>query len=190
MNHLPGLLSLRGVMCAAALATAAGCGGGGGGGAAAPVGAAEPVVAALPTVATFSSITAPAGFDWSTAQGATAGIALARASGAELGGSVRLHVSTSTCSHPAVGDLTNPMAVDSLTSHALNTADASRRSVTVPVSSVRVAGAATEVLVEVLEGNSTLYSKRHPLSALGSLNVVFPDSTPSSQDSAYVDQCS
>jgi hypothetical protein len=190
MTHLSAPFLLRTALCMSIAATAVGCGGGGGGGGAAATGgaAAPPTTTATPA-ATFSSITPPAGFEWNSAQAATAGITLSRASGAELGGGIKLQLSTFTCSHPVVGDVTNPMAVDSLTGHALSEQDAALRTVTVPLGMLQVPAVITEVLVEVIEGNSTLYGKRHALSALAGLNVVFPDSTPSSQDTDYVDRC-
>ncbi len=199
MTYFSGPFLLRATLCLGIAATAAGSGGGGGGTAtdSAPAppaattnsGASAPPAATETPVASFSSIVPPAGFDWNSAQAAAAGITLARASGAALGGNIKLTLSTFTCSHPVVGDVPNPMAIDILTGHALGAEDAARRTVTVPLGTLQVPAVITEVLVEVIEGNSILYGKRHALSALAGLNLVFPDSTPSSEDTEYVDRC-
>jgi hypothetical protein len=171
------------------------CGGGGGGGASTtaavvttPV-VTTPVVVVTPTATAFKAVVPQAGFNWTTVQKPATGITLSRVSGQALGTRIKLNIANFTCVHSAVGSLVNPMATDTLTAYPLTATEGANKTLTVSLGAVQIPAAITQVLVEVLDGNSTLYSKRHAVSALGSLTVAFPDTTPSSQDPTYVDQC-
>jgi hypothetical protein len=128
-------------------------------------------------------------FSFSTAQQPASGITLTRASGSALGTGVKLALTGSTCVHEAVGALTNPMATDSYVTYPLTVTEASQISTKVNLGAFQIPAAATEVLVTVVDGNSTLYSKRQSVASLASLSLVFPDEPPSSQETTYLDIC-
>jgi hypothetical protein len=133
-----------------------------------------------------------ASFTWTTAQQSAVGITLSRVSHSVLGTAVKLVLSSYTCTHPALGSLANPMATGTYTSYPLTTTQAAQTSTTISLSSFQIPSAVSTVLVEVTDGNSTLYSKRQTVASLTSLSLAFPDSPPSSQvlgDAAYLDAC-
>ena len=179
-SHHPATLVLVGI---ASLLLSA-CGGGGGGG-----NTPSPTPNPEAKITSLASIVAALGFEFSTAQQPASGITLARASGAALGTGVKLLLTGSTCVHEAVGTLINPIATDSYITYPLTVTEASQTSLKVNLGAFQIPAAATDVLVTVVDGNSTLYSKRQPVATLVSLNVVFPDEPPSSQATTYQDAC-
>lgn len=178
-SHHPGTLVLVGLACLLLSA----CGGGGGGSApSAPT-------TATTALSSMTSMVAALDFSFSTAQQPASGITLTRASGSALGTGVKLVLTGSTCVHEAVGALTNPMATDSYVTYPLSVTEASQTSTKVNLGAFQIPAAATEVLVTVVDGNSTLYSKRQSVASLASLSLVFPDEPPSSQETTYLDIC-
>lgn len=186
-SHHPATLVLVGM--ASLLLTA--CGGGGGGGSASSATPVTPITPTVPTasITSLASIVAALDFSFSTAQQPASGVTLARATGAALGTGVKLVLTGSTCVHEAVGALTNPMATDSYIIYPLTVTEASQTSSKINLGAFQIPAVVTEVLVTVVDGNSTLYSKRHSVASLASLSLVFPDEPPSSQDTTYLDAC-
>lgn len=165
------------------------CGGGGGDSAPSTTATTTPTPTATAIITSLASIVAALDFRFSTAQQPASGITLARATGAALGTGVKLVLTGSTCVHDAVGTLTNPMATDSYISYPLTVTEASQTSAKFNLGAFQIPAAATEVLVTVIDGNSTLYSKRHSVASLANLSLVFPDEPPSSQETTYLDAC-
>jgi hypothetical protein len=144
-------------------------------------------VAPAPTVMT--AVTPPANFTWTTAQQvSTGGITLSRVSTPTLG-AVKLMIANFVCVHPVVGQLQNPMATDLYASYPLNTAQSASSSAMIDLQSLQIPAAVTDVLVQVVDGNSILYSKRHTVKSLAGLSVAFPDTAPNPTQPTYMDQC-
>lgn len=81
------------------------------------------------------------------------------------------------------------MATDSYIIYPLSGTQASQISSTINLGAFQIPAAAAEVLVTVVDGNSTLYSKRYSVASLASLSLKFPDAPPSSQETTYLDAC-
>ncbi len=186
-SHQPFTLLLVGMISIVLTA----CGGGGGGGSSPSSATPTPIatISSVATITSMASIVAALDFTFGTEQQPASGIALARATGAALGTGVKLLLTGSTCMHEAVGTLTNPMATDSYITYPLSVTEASQTSLKVNLGDFQIPAAVTEVLVTVVEGNSTLYSKRHSVGSLANLSLLFPDEPPSSQDATYLDFC-
>jgi hypothetical protein len=146
----------------------------------------------------MSTVTAPADFTWSTAQQVAVApvsggnIVLSRASGLAVGpvGSVvKLMVSDSICTHPALGKLKNPMVTNVYATYALTTAESALTSVPIDLQLIQIPAAVSTVLIQVVDGNSILYSKRQAVSTLAGLAVTFSDIVPDPSVATYMDQC-
>jgi len=171
------------VFMAVAAALALSSCGGGGGSTAAPV-------AKAPT--SLTEVTVPTGFDWGMAQSSSVALTLARSNGAALGTGVKVLLSNYSCSHPSLGSLTNPIATDLIASYSLTSAEGESHSAVVRMDGLPLPATTTSVLIEVVEANATLYSRRQAVTALGNLSLTFKDVPPSSDlpaDSAYLDAC-
>ena len=172
-----------------------GCGGGGGGDSVASTavaGTSGTATVVASSVTSMQAVAPPGGFNWTTAQSSSGGVTLTRAAGGNLGGAVKVIVSSYTCQHPAVGALTNPMATDVFAGYPLTTQQAASTSALISLGTLQLPASTSSVLLQVVDGNSTLYSRVVSLSALSSLNVAFPNVAPSSNnpgDAAYLDTC-
>ena len=84
------------------------------------------------------------------------------------------------------------MATDVHAGYPLTTQQAASTSALISLDELQLPASASSVLLQVVDGNSIVYSRVVSLAAIGSLNIAFPNAALSSNnpgDAAYLDAC-
>lgn len=155
------------------------CGGGAGG-----ASSASAPVATTPTVTSFAQVTAMPNFSWSTSTALQPAVGISRSSGASLG-ALTLLVSNYICVDPTSSSgarLHFPLRDGLLTAYSLSAAEQAATKFTWNQLGLQTTAATSLLLVELVEGNSTIYSKLVQPSALATLSITLPDASAATCD--------
>lgn len=163
-RRAPAICALLGTLMLSA------CGGGGGG-------ASTPAVAtptATAAVTNFAQVSAMPNFTWATANKVVPAVGISRNPAL---GELTLLLSNYTCVDPTNpgARLHYPLRDGLLTSYSLNPAEQAATKITWNQLGLQVPAATNLLLIELVEGTSTIYSKLVQPSALATLSITLTD---------------
>ena len=147
---------MAGITCVALLSA---CGGGGGGGDSTPT----PTPTPTPTETGFAAMSVPDGFKFDT-KGIVSSISLSRSDSANIDADTTIVISEWTCKTSDNTELPAPVATSEVMREVVSVS-----AKTATVSDVRMPSSV--LLVEVFNGNSVYYAKRHDMASSGNLAI-------------------